>query len=91
MTFSFYLNKNYEIDYFHTNANDDKKIDFVDDDELLQIDCLHRCKIINDFIKTLVDNDENKVIDMFLYFKQHFRSFDEIFHYNHVISKCYFQ
>ena len=100
ITFNFYLNKNNKIDYFYTNVNDDKKINFVDkrlivdnvdNDEFSQICCLYQCKIINDFIETFVDNNEHKIIDMFLYFKQHFRSFNKNFYCNYVISKCYFQ
>ena len=100
ITFNLYLNKNYKVSYFYANANDDEKINFVDkqltvdnvdNDEFLQICCLYQCEIINDFIETFVDNNEHRIIDMLLYFKQHFRSLDEIFHCNHVISKCYFQ
>ena len=99
MTFNFYLNKNNKIDYFYANANDDKKINFVvkrlivddvDNDKFSQICCLYRCEIINDFIEIFVDNNEHKIIDMLLYFKQHFRLFNEIFHCDYVISKCYF-
>ena len=78
MTFDFHLNKNNKVNYFYANTNDDEKcnfvdkrltIDFVDDDEFSQINRLHRCEIINDFIETFVDNNEHRVIDMFLYFK----------------------
>ena len=78
VSFNFYLNKSYEIEYLYASANDDRKADFVDkrltvddvdDDELLQICCLYRCETINGFIKTLVDNEKNEVIDIFLYFR----------------------
>ena len=32
MTFNFYLNKRYEIDYFYASTNDDEKYDFVEID-----------------------------------------------------------
>ena len=67
ITFSFHLNKNNKIDYFYFDANDDEKIDFVND-EFSQICCLHQCEIINDFIEIFVDNDEDEIIDMSLYF-----------------------
>ena len=67
MTFSFHLNKNNKVGYFYFDANGDEETDLVDN-ELSQICCLHRCETINDFIETFVDNNEDEIIDMSLYF-----------------------
>ena len=77
MAFSFHLSKSNKVGYFYASASGDKKANFVDkqltaddvdNDEFSQICCLYRCEIINGFIKALVDNEKNEVIDMFLYF-----------------------